>query len=117
MTLRPSTRQSIAHLVGELQVMVKKHAYVGVFTVSFVGLAFVSWAPPPSRGQDPAPSNTSPPGTNATSPATNQPTQRAGSVPDYIRPQAHQPQRRRSIIHHYPYPYPGAYHNDDTAGF
>ena len=40
-----------------------------------------------------------------------------GSVPDYIRPQAHQPQRRRSIIHHYPYPYPGAYYADETAGF
>jgi hypothetical protein len=38
-------------------------------------------------------------------------------VPEYIRPQAHQPQRRRSIVHHYPYPYPGAYYNDDTAGF
>jgi hypothetical protein len=24
---------------------------------------------------------------------------------------------RRSIVHHYPYPYPGYYHGDDTAGF
>ena len=27
------------------------------------------------------------------------------------------PQQRRSIVHHYPYPYPGYYHNDDSAGF
>jgi hypothetical protein len=25
--------------------------------------------------------------------------------------------RRRSIVHHYPYPYPGFYVNDATAGF
>lgn len=24
---------------------------------------------------------------------------------------------RRSIVHHYPYPYPGYYHSDQTAGF
>src|SRR5438309_2282748 len=96
--------------------MVNKHANVGVFTVTFVGLAFLLSSPPPTRGQQPAPSDTAP-AANAASTATNQPNQTVGSVPDYIRPQAHQPQRRRSIIHHYPYPYPGAYHNDDTAGF
>jgi len=96
--------------------MVKKHAKVGVFTVVFVGLTFLAWSPPPTRGQDPAPSNTAP-AANVSSTATYQPTQRVGAVPDYVRPQAHQPQRRRSIIHHYPYPYPGAYYNDDTAGF
>ncbi len=41
----------------------------------------------------------------------------AATVPDYIRPQAHQPQRRRSIVHHYPYPYPSYYYGDQTAGF
>ena len=25
--------------------------------------------------------------------------------------------RRRSIVHHYPYPYPGYYHGDQTAGY
>jgi hypothetical protein len=25
--------------------------------------------------------------------------------------------RRRSIVHHYPYPYPEYYHGDQTAGF
>lgn len=28
-----------------------------------------------------------------------------------------QPYRRRSIVHHYPYPYPNMYHGDDHAGF
>lgn len=39
------------------------------------------------------------------------------SVPDHIQPQAQRPHRRRSIVHHYPYPYPGYYHGDETAGF
>jgi hypothetical protein len=91
--------------------MVRKHAYSGVF----VGLAFLSWSPPPSRGQEPA-SPSAAPVANATA-ATNQPTRSVGTVPDYVRPQAHRPQRRRSIIHHYPYPYPGAYYSDETAGF
>jgi hypothetical protein len=38
-------------------------------------------------------------------------------APDHIRPQAIYPQRRRSIVHHYPYPYPGYYTSDSTAGF
>jgi hypothetical protein len=38
-------------------------------------------------------------------------------VPDHVRPQAYQPHLRRSIVHHYPYPYPGYYSNDATAGF
>src|SRR5947209_1259739 len=96
--------------------MVKKHAYVGVFTGIFVGLAFFSWSPPPSPGQEPAPATTAP-AANVTSNTPNQPNQTVGSVPDYIRPQAHQPHRRRSIVHHYPYPYPGAYYADETAGF
>ena len=37
-------------------------------------------------------------------------------TPDHIRPQARYPQSRRSIVHHYQYPYPGYYHNDDSAG-
>jgi hypothetical protein len=28
-----------------------------------------------------------------------------------------QPLRRRSIVHHYPYPYPDYYHGDQSAGF
>ena len=36
------------------------------------------------------------------------------------RPAAAKPQlhpKRRSIVHHYPYPYPGYYSNDQTAGY
>lgn len=28
-----------------------------------------------------------------------------------------QPPKRQSIVHHYPYPYPGAYHGDENGGF
>jgi hypothetical protein len=28
-----------------------------------------------------------------------------------------QPMRRQSIVQHYPYPYPGAYHGDESGGF
>jgi hypothetical protein len=40
-----------------------------------------------------------------------------GVVPAHVRPQAYQRQYRRSIVHHYPYPYPGYYYGDDRAGF
>jgi hypothetical protein len=30
---------------------------------------------------------------------------------------APQPLKRQSIVHHYPYPYPGAYHGDSSGGF
>jgi hypothetical protein len=49
--------------------------------------------------------------------ARSQSANSVGSVPRYIRPQAYQPSRRRSIVQHYPYPYPGAYFGDETAGF
>ena len=39
------------------------------------------------------------------------------AYPDHVRPQAHYPQRRRSIVHHYNYPYPSYYNDDATAGF
>ena len=35
----------------------------------------------------------------------------------YVKPQAVYPQKRRSVVQHYPYPYPGAYHGDATGGF
>ena len=88
--------------------MVKKHAKLGVLAVTFVGLAFLlSSATTDTR---PGPGSFQPRRPRRTQPATQaiQPTQYVGSVPDHIRPQAHQPQRRRSIVHHYPYPYPGA---------
>lgn len=59
--------------------------------------------PPAQRQPQPAP---------AARPATNQSSETNPNSPA-------NPQRylRRSIVHHYPYPYPGYYHNDDTAGF
>jgi len=45
-----------------------------------------------------------------------QPYQPESRSPD-IRPQAMYPQRRRSVVQHYPYPYPGAYHGDARGGF
>jgi hypothetical protein len=38
-------------------------------------------------------------------------------LPGHIRPQMYQRQQRRSIVHHYAYPYPGYYQDDETAGF
>jgi len=40
----------------------------------------------------------------------------AGQLP-HMRPQAVYPQKRRSVVQHYQYPYPGAYHGDATGGF
>jgi hypothetical protein len=46
-----------------------------------------------------------------------QPAARWSAYPDHVQPQAYSRHRRRSLVHHYPYPYPGAYQNDETAGF
>ncbi|WP_165250010.1 hypothetical protein [Paludisphaera soli] len=37
--------------------------------------------------------------------------------PAHVRPPAHYPQQRRSIVHHNPYPYPEYYHGDQQGGF
>ncbi len=37
--------------------------------------------------------------------------------PAHVRPQAVHPQQRRSIVQHYPYPYPAYYHGESAAGF
>lgn len=39
------------------------------------------------------------------------------AYPAHIRPQAHYPQQRRSVVQHYPYPYPEYYHGDSSGGF
>ncbi len=87
---------------------------VGVSLALLVGLSTLCWSLHPTNGQEPVNQNAAP--------AANQaPSQRAQTaypgVPDHVRPQAYYPQQRRSIVHHYPYPYPGYYNNDDTAGF
>ncbi len=73
-------------------------------------LYFAVWSDAPARGQDSGSRDAAPP-------AIDQSRDRRPAVPDYVRPQAFAPHRRRSIIHHYPYPYPGYYNGDDTAGF
>ncbi len=40
----------------------------------------------------------------------------APNTPAALAAELHPP-RRRSIVHHYPYPYPGYYHGDQSAGF
>jgi hypothetical protein len=46
-----------------------------------------------------------------------QPNLNGPAVPKHIRPQMYYPQQRRSILQHYPYPYPAYYQNDSSAGF
>lgn len=87
---------------------------VGVSLALFLGLSTLCWSLHPTSAQEPAAQNAAPAANQAS-------TQRFQSVypgvPDHVRPQAYYPQKRRSIIHHYPYPYPGYYSSDDTAGF
>ncbi len=70
---------------------------------------------PAARAQQQANPAASPTPPNAAAAARSQ----AGrpAVPDHIHPQAYAPQRRRSIVQHYAYPYPGYYNSDQTAGF
>lgn len=87
---------------------------VGVSVALILGLGTLFWSLHPSRAQEPV--------AQTVAPAANQSTiQRSQTaflgVPDHIRPQAYVPQHRRSIVHHYPYPYPSYYNNDETAGF
>ena len=91
------------------------HSSVGVFAGPFVGTR-VSLVDPAADARPGSGCIRTPPGREPAT-AANRPRRTVGSVPDHVRPQAHQPQRRRSIVHHYPYPYPGAYNNDETAGF
>ena len=87
---------------------------VGVPLALFLGSSTLCWSLHSAHGQEPVNQNAAPA-------ADQTPSQRAQTaflgVPDHIQPQAYQPQRRRSIVHHYPYPYPGYYNNDETAGF
>ena len=83
-----------------------------------LGVGVLGWSLSSAVGQEPANPGPAQGNTQADGPqAATAPSPRYGVTPDYVQPQAHQPHRRRSIVHHYPYPYPGAYYNDDTAGF
>src|SRR5262249_35210283 len=74
-----------------------------------LGLGTYFWSLNQTRAQDAA--------NQGGAPDAGQPSQYGPSVPDHVRPQMYYRQKRRSIVHHYPYPYPGYYHNDETAGF
>ncbi len=92
-------------------------AHLGRVVVSlglFLGLSTLCWCLHPINAQEPVAQIATP----TANPASAQQFHSVyPGVPDHIRPQAYQPQRRRSIVHHYPYPYPGYYNNDETAGF
>ena len=84
---------------------------LGASLALVLGLGTLLWSLNPTHAQDAATASNAPGGA-ASQPGTGWP-----QVPDHVRPQMYYPQQRRSIVHHYPYPYPGYYHNDDTAGF
>ncbi len=61
--------------------------------------------PAPAEGQKPA---------DGQKPAEGQ---KPANSPAAVAAERQQSYRRRSIVHHYPYPYPEYYHGDQTAGF
>jgi hypothetical protein len=67
--------------------------------------AQTSPAPAPAQVQAPAP------GANAPQAGAN-----PSQTPAQAMWQAQHP-KRQSIVHHYPYPYPGAYHGDESGGW
>lgn len=72
-------------------------------------LALATFAAGEARAQAPA----QPPAQTAPAPAGAQ----AYPGQPQAAPPAQQQVRRQSIVHHYPYPYPGAYHGDQYGGF
>jgi hypothetical protein len=108
-----SSNRRTLHFPEDLQLMVSQLNYVATSLAFFLGAGALCVSLSGASGQEPAVPSQAP----ANSDGANQPAPTYGSVPDYVKPQAHQPQRRRSIVHHYPYPYPGAYNEDETAGF
>ncbi len=88
---------------------------LGFFVVLFLGLGALCWTLSlrATRAQEPVQKNPAP----TTASPSGQPAQDAVAYPDHVQPQAYYRHRRRSIVHHYPYPYPGYYYNDETAGF
>jgi len=87
---------------------------LGVSMVLFLGLGLLPLSLQPAYAQDAA----NPNGAPAAAGANGQPGMIGWQqVPEYVKPQMYYPRQRRSIVQHYPYPYPGYYNNDDTAGF
>lgn len=73
----------------------------------------LSWSLHEALGQDPGQQGVAPSSSNA----AGQTAQARNFYPDHIRPQAYYQHRRRSIVQHYPYPYPSYYNDDSSAGF
>ncbi len=89
-----------------------RHAIAPLMASLAVGI--LCWNLAPASGQQPEGQNVPPDGNQI---SYSQYRSVYPGVPEHVRPQAFAPQRRRSIIHHYQYPYPGYYNNDETAGF
>ncbi|MGC8641665.1 MAG: hypothetical protein ACP5XB_17500 [Isosphaeraceae bacterium] len=87
-------------------------ARMGFTLAVFLGVGTLSWSLNRAHGQTPGNQPPAPAGNPAA-----QPVQARNFYPDHIRPQAYFPQRRRSIVHHYAYPYPSFYNDDTSAGF
>ncbi len=85
---------------------------LGFSLAVFLGVGTLSWSLNLTRAQD-----ARNPGAGPTSDAARPSAQTKNYYPAFVRPQAYYPQRRRSIVHHYPYPYPGYYYDDAAAGF
>jgi hypothetical protein len=85
---------------------------MGLTVAVFLGVITLTWSRDRTHGQDPGN-----PAAVAPSNSADQPAQTKNAYPDHVRPQAYYPQRRRSIVHHYPYPYPSYYNEDASAGF
>ncbi len=93
--------ENLVPATGEMHLMTSFQRAAATLAIS-AGLTLIASAqtPAPNPGQ----------GTGVAAPKTK------NSAPPPPRPPT-QPLRRRSIVHHYPYPYPEYYHGDPTAGF
>ena len=83
--------------------------------VPLFGLVLATWSTAAVEAQqEPAPA---PPPSRDSISEQLRPYDEPGYPLPPIRSQSEAPQQRRSVVHHYPYPYPGAYHGDETGGF
>lgn len=79
------------------------------------GLVLIAWPTADAAAQD-APAPPPPRGQSSVSERLQPYDEPGGQLPP-IKSQSENPRQRRSVVHHYPYPYPGAYHGDETGGF
>ena len=93
--------------------MASRLGSLGASLALFLGMGMLLWSLNPTHAQDAANLNTAPAGASA----AGQPGMGWPQVPEHVKPQMYYPQQRRSIVQHYPYPYPSYYNNDESAGF